>query len=97
MQEYAFGNFLGRPMTLKLHYYTGDEVRSLRRALGMTQTAFWAAFQTVQSVGSRYETAREIPNTVQLLLNIAFGSDRATQALVTGLRDLGHRTEKARR
>lgn len=81
-------------MTRKLHHYTGDEVRALRRAMGMNQATFWAAFQTVQSVGSRYETHRDIPITVQILLNIAFGTDKSAQALFDDLRELGRRARE---
>jgi len=60
---------------MKLKLYTGSEVRELRQKLRLNQAEFWAHFHTTQSGGSRYESGREIPRPVQVLLNIAFGSE----------------------
>lgn len=56
---------------MKLKTYTGEEIRELRRKLGMNQSEFWKIFMTTQSGGSRYESGREIPAPTQMLLNLA--------------------------
>lgn len=74
-------------MARSFHYYTGDEVRAPRRAMGMSQATFWAVFQTVQSVGSRYETGCEIPGAIQRLLNIVFMCPARSARVVEALRN----------
>lgn len=81
---------------MKLKTYTGAEVRELRRKLHLNQSEFWTPFQTTQSGGSRYESGREIPDTVQVLLNIAFGTDAKAAAIVEGLRRLAHPKKRAK-
>lgn len=74
---------------MKLKIYTGAEVRELRRKLHLNQSEFWTPFQTTQSGGSRYESGREIPDPVQVLLNIAFGTDAKAAAIFDELRAFG--------
>ena len=74
---------------MKLKTYTGAEVRELRRKLDLNQRDFWTSFQTTQSGGSRYESGREIPDPVQVLLNIAFGTDAKAAAIFDELRAFG--------
>lgn len=74
---------------MKLKIYTGEEVRVLRQKLGLNQSEFWAPFQTTQSGGSRYESGRDIPNPVQVLLNIAFNTDAKATAIFDELRQFG--------
>ncbi|NMG73722.1 helix-turn-helix domain-containing protein [Aromatoleum diolicum] len=81
---------------MKLKSYTGDEVRSLRRKLNLNQSEFWSPFQTTQSGGSRYESGREIPAPVQVLLNIAFGTDAKATAIVNELREFGNAKRKSK-
>ena len=71
---------------MKLKIYTGAEVRELRRNLHLNQPEFWTPFQTTQSGGSRYESGREIPGPVQVLLNIAFGTDAKAASIFDELR-----------
>jgi len=75
---------------MKLKFYTGTEVRELRRKLQLNQSEFWAPFQTTQSGGSRYESGREIPAPVQVLLNLAFGTDAKSGAIFSELRAFGN-------
>ena len=79
---------------MKLKIYAGEEVRELRRKLGLNQGEFWANFQTTQSGGSRYESGREIPNPVQVLLNIAFGTDVKATSIFDELRQFGRPKKK---
>ena len=81
---------------MKLKIYAGEEVRDLRRNLGLNQSEFWAHFQVTQSGGSRYESGREIPDPVQVLLNIAFGTDAKAVAIIDKLRQFGRSKKKAR-
>ncbi|AMO38161.1 helix-turn-helix domain-containing protein [Thauera humireducens] len=81
---------------MKLKIYTGAEVRELRRKLRLNQLEFWTPFQTTQSGGSRYESGREIPNPVQVLLNIAFGTDAKAAAIFDELRAHGRPKRKAK-
>lgn len=79
---------------MKLKIYTGAEVRELRRKLHLNQSEFWATFQTTQSGGSRYESGREIPDPVQVLLNIAFVTDAKAAAIFDELRAHGNPKKK---
>ena len=81
---------------MKLKIYTGAEVRELRRKLRLNQSEFWTPFQTTQSGGSRYESGREIPDPVQVLLNIAFGTDAKATAIFNELRAFGNPKKKAK-
>lgn len=80
----------------KLKIYTGEEVRELRRKLGLNQSEFWTLFQITQSGGSRYESGREIPDPVQVLLNIAFATDTKAAAIFDELRQFGRQNKKAK-
>lgn len=73
---------------MKLRTYTGPEVREIRKKLNLNQFEFCSKFATTQSGGSRYESGREIPSAVQLLLNIAFASDTKAIAIIDELRQL---------
>lgn len=75
---------------MKLKIYTGEELRALREKLHLNQTDFWTRFQVTQSGGSRYESGREIPNPVQILLNLAFGSEAKARGLFEELWKFGH-------
>lgn len=81
---------------MKLKIYTGAEVRDLRKKLYLNQADFWSHFQTTQSGGSRYESGREIPLPVQVLLNIAFGSETKSSAIIDDLRKLGRPKKRAK-
>ena len=47
-----------------------ENVREMRKKLGLTQTEFWSAVGVTQSGGSRYESGRAIPNAVRELVRI---------------------------
>ena len=81
---------------MKLKTYSGAEVLELRRKLHLNQSEFWTPFQTTQSGGSRYESGREIPAPVQILLNIAFGTDAKATAIFDELRAFGNPKKKAK-
>ncbi len=45
-----------------------SNVRELRLSLDLNQSAFWSRFGVTQSGGSRYESGREMPMPLKLLL-----------------------------
>ena len=45
-----------------------SNVRELRLSLGLNQSAFWSRFGVTQSGGSRYESGREMPAPLKLLV-----------------------------
>ena len=47
-----------------------ENVRQIRRNLGINQNEFWSAVGVTQSGGSRYESGRSIPNAVRELIRI---------------------------
>ena len=75
---------------MKLKMYTGEELRALREKLSLNQTDFWARFKVTQSGGSRYESGREIPSPIQILLNLAFSSETKARSLFEELWKFGH-------
>ena len=75
---------------MKLKIYTGEELRAMREKRRLNQTDFWARFEVGQSGGSRYESGREIPRSVQVLLNLAFGPEAKARGLFEELWKFGH-------
>lgn len=71
---------------LKLSITTGEEAKMLRLKLNMNQTQFWGKLGVTQSGGSRYESERNVPRPVQILLNLAYGTEKRAQDLLVSLR-----------
>jgi DNA-binding transcriptional regulator YiaG len=69
-----------------LRFKTGEESKALRIKLQMNQSAFWGRINVTQSGGSRYESGRAIPRTVQLLLHLAYGTEKQSQDLLAAIR-----------
>ena len=62
----------------KLIFSSAEEIKASRQKHGMNQSQFWGRVGVTQSGGSRYESERNIPVPVQLLLHIAYApADRA--------------------
>lgn len=61
-------------------------MKTLRHRLGLNQSMFWTPFGVTQSGGSRYESGRNIPEPVQILLTIAHGTAKQSEAVVSWLR-----------
>ncbi|WP_332460887.1 helix-turn-helix domain-containing protein [Thauera sinica] len=72
--------------TPALCFKTGEDVREARRRLGMNQVAFWGVLGVTQSAGSRYESGRNIPKPVQILLHVAYATERQTEVFLDHLR-----------
>jgi hypothetical protein len=47
-----------------------NDVAAYRGARGENQSTFWARFGVTQSGGSRYESGRNIPKPVRLLMSL---------------------------
>ena len=62
-----------------------DPVATLQK-LGINQTKFWSRVGVTQSGGSRYESGRNIPRPVQMLLRIAYGTKAQAAKQVEALR-----------
>ena len=65
---------------------TGKDIRDLRNALNLNQSQFWGRIYVTQSGGSRYESGRGIPKSVQCLIAIAYGQESEMKQLVEKLR-----------
>lgn len=63
------------------------DVRKTRKAQGMNQTQFWRPLGVTQSGGSRYESGRDLPKPVAIVLTLKFGSakDKARVVKEVGL------------
>ena len=71
---------------MKIPTMTGEQAKQQRLKLGMNQTDYWGRVISKQSAGSRYESGREIPRPVQVLLHIAYGSPIRCEVPVQALR-----------
>ena len=65
---------------------TGEAALSMRQKAGTNQTQFWQRVGIGQSAGSRYESGRNIPRPVQMLLRIAYGTAAQSAKQVDALR-----------
>ncbi|MDR0587888.1 MAG: hypothetical protein LBG61_02785 [Burkholderiales bacterium] len=65
-----------------------SNLKRLRQELGLNQSQFWTPLGVTQSGGSRYEQAdRVVPKPILLLLTIAYGSQKESDALIDALRE----------
>ena len=65
---------------------SGEQAAALRKKLGINQSVFWSRIRVTQSGGSRYESGRKLPHTVQLLLHLAYASEAQAHTLLDALR-----------
>lgn len=54
-------------MTTKM---SSDELKKLRKSIGLNQSQFWSAVNVTQSGGSRYESGRKMPATVAIMVDL---------------------------
>lgn len=74
--------------------FAAADIIALRQKLNLNQTSFWSRVGIGQSGGSRYESGRNIPRPVQLLLRIAYGTKAQAAKQVEALRpDAGEAAE----
>lgn len=69
-----------------LRFKTGNDVQQMRYKLGLNQSQFWSRLGVTQSGGSRYESGRNIPKPVQLLLHLTYGTEKQSADLLAWLR-----------
>ena len=69
-----------------LKFTTGAAAQAVRVKRGENQSQFWGRLGVTQSGGSRYESGRTIPKPVQLLLQVAYGTDKQAEAMTSWLR-----------
>ena len=74
-----------KPLPLK--FKSSEEIRDWRHKHQMNQAEFWARVGVTQSGGSRYETGRNIPKSVQILLTVTYGTDKQLEKMLEALRD----------
>lgn len=72
--------------TPSLICHDSKSARNLRKRLGLTQTEFWARVGVTQSGGSRYEAGRWMPVQIAWALQIAYGTEQQSEAVVSWLR-----------
>ena len=65
---------------------TGEAALSMRQKAGTNQSVFWSRVGIGQSAGSRYESGRNIPRPVQMLLRIAYGAKTQAAKQLEALR-----------
>ena len=70
----------------KLAPVTGEAALAMRQKAGTNQSVFWSRVGIGQSAGSRYESGRNIPRPVQMLLRIAYGTKTQAAKQVEALR-----------
>ena len=72
--------------TPKLAPVTGEAALAMRQKTGLNQSVFWQRVGIGQSAGSRYESGRNIPRPVQMLLRIAYGTKAQAAKQLEALR-----------
>ena len=70
----------------RLEIKDGFDARLERNKLHLNQAEFWGPLNVTQSGGSRYESGRDMPGPVKLLVNIVYGTPRQAERLVSYLR-----------
>lgn len=70
----------------KLFLTTGEAALTLRKKLALNQSEFWNRIKVTQSGGSRYESGRNLPQPVRLLLHFAYAPTAQALALLQHLR-----------
>lgn len=67
---------------------TSEAALFMRNRRQLNQTEFWRRVGVSQSGGSRYESGRAIPRSVQMLLRIAYGTKAQSQQQTAALRGM---------
>ena len=65
---------------------SGKDAKLLRSKLGLNQSEFWSRISVTQSGGSRYESGRNLPKPVRLLLNLAYAPEKQAMDILKKLR-----------
>lgn len=70
----------------KLFVQSGGEAKELRQKLRLNQLEFWGPLGVTQSGGSRYESGRDMPKPVRMLLHLAYAPEKQAGAMMECLR-----------
>lgn len=70
-----------------LRFKSGEDVKAYRKKLGLNQSQFWSHVKVTQSGGSRFESGRNIPMPVQILLHLAYATDKQAEGVFNALRN----------
>lgn len=70
----------------KLFVQSGGEAKELRQKLRLNQLEFWGPLGVTQSGGSRYESGRDMPKPVRMLLHLAYAPEKQAGAMMEYLR-----------
>ncbi|MBX3648749.1 MAG: helix-turn-helix transcriptional regulator [Rhodocyclaceae bacterium] len=68
---------------------SGKDAKLLRSKLGMSQSEFWSRISVTQSGGSRYESGRDLPKPVRILLHLTYAPEKQAMAMLEYLRKTG--------
>jgi DNA-binding transcriptional regulator YiaG len=71
---------------LTLRFNSPDAIKAYRQRHSLNQTAFWSRVGVTQSGGSRYESGRNVPKPVQLLLQLTYGTPKQSADMLAWLR-----------
>jgi DNA-binding transcriptional regulator YiaG len=74
------------PKQPTLQFKSSENIKTYRQKHHMNQTKFWARVGVTQSGGSRYESGRNVPKPVQLLLQLAYGTPKQSADMLAWLR-----------
>ena len=80
---------------MRLKTFTGEEIRAYRKERRLSQADFWVPLGITQSTGSRFESGREIPGPIQILLNLALRREDKATTIVVSLRAALGKPKKA--
>ena len=64
---------------------SGKDAKLVRSKLGMNQSEFWSRISVTQSGGSRYESGRDLPKPVRILLHITYAPEKQAMAMLEQL------------
>lgn len=62
-------------------------IAAMRKALGLTQSAFWGRLGVSQSAGSRYETGRDVPFATMAMAHLTYDPEDEARSFMARLRE----------
>lgn len=62
------------------------DLKGIRGKAGLNQSEFWNKLGVTQSGGSRYESGRDMPEPVQLLVRLAYGTKKQAEKVLKEIR-----------
>lgn len=62
------------------------DIQRIRHKAGLNQSNFWNKLGVTQSGGSRYEHGRDMPEPVQLLFRLAYGTKKEAEKVLKDVR-----------